>query len=75
MKTTITCDRCRKTIYGWNDPGVATGGYYETHPGSGWSKYANVGENIICDSCMWLDPRYVSDYGVRMSTTIITKVS
>jgi hypothetical protein len=37
-----------------------TAGYYLA---TAWSRYANSGEILICDSCMWSDPAYIVDYG------------
>ena len=55
------CSRCRKAIEGFRPPdGGMTAGYYHA---LSWKKYANPGEVIICDDCMWADPRYIADYG------------
>lgn len=65
MKThlvTLTCDRCRGRIDGQKSP-YFTAGYYEVGLGSYWNKYAHKGENILCDECMFHDPRYIRDYG------------
>jgi hypothetical protein len=54
----INCDRCHEDVDGYvNTPGsTMSAGYYV-----GWSKFMDAGENIICDSCMWSDPRYIMD--------------
>jgi hypothetical protein len=62
----INCDRCHEDVDGYvNTPGsTMSAGYYV-----GWSKFMDAGENIICDSCMWSDPRYIKVYGeVKVST-------
>lgn len=67
---TVICDRCGKTVEGIHTPadtekGIpgGTGGYYNVAPPSAWTLYADVDENIICDECMWSDPRYIAVYG------------
>lgn len=35
-----------------------TAGYYY-----GWLEFMNPGEMIVCDSCMWQDPRFKIAYG------------
>lgn len=57
-----TCDRCKHKIADFTMPvGGLTSGYYlvtcET-----WREYGNKGEQIVCDDCMWHDPRYRRDY-------------
>jgi hypothetical protein len=67
---TVVCDRCGKTVEGLhtdadtenNIPG-GTSGYYTVDLPSAWVLYANLGEKIVCDECMWSDPRYIADYG------------
>lgn len=58
----VTCDRCKSQINGLEIPGHATAGFYRTGAGSMWSKYADEGEDVLCDSCMQADPRYEADY-------------
>jgi hypothetical protein len=61
----VTCSRCKKNIEGTRSD-LATGGYYDVRPTdspAGWDKYANPGETILCDPCMWTDPRYIKVYG------------
>lgn len=59
----VICDRCGKTVKGIIVPGIATSGFYDT-TGS-WAKYADPHEKIVCDACMWSDPRYQADYGTH----------
>lgn len=68
---TVICDRCGKTIEGIyipadNGKGTTggTGGYYDTSSQL-WGQYANPNENIICDECMWKEPRYIAVYGEK----------
>ena len=62
----IICDRCKEEIKGAKPPesGSMTAGYY-----LGWTEFMDPGENIICDSCMWKDPRYIAVYGVHPMIT------
>lgn len=66
-KITVVCDRCGKTIEGLHYsaenglPG-STAGYYDT-TGKPWSDFANEGERVVCDACMWVDARYQAVYG------------
>lgn len=57
----FTCDRCGETKQGMLLP-EGTAGFYATDEELGWSKYANEGEEIICDACMQSDERYLADY-------------
>ena len=61
MNVTIICDRCKNIVEGYKSPDF-TGGYYVTSPDSYWNKYANEGENVLCDNCMWDSPEYQKDY-------------
>ncbi len=63
MKVTVTCDRCGKTVEGLRTEN-ATGGFYDTSAGY-WAMLANPGESVVCDPCMWADPRYIEHYGRR----------
>ncbi len=64
---TVVCDRCKKTIHGMKNE-LATGGFYEVGPtGKAWGEFANPGENIVCDDCMWHDPRYIAVHGKRFN--------
>lgn len=58
----IICDRCKKPIDGFRSEG-ATAGFYDTSAPEPWGKFANPGENNVCDNCMWSDPRYQAVYG------------
>lgn len=55
----IRCDRCRKDVEGFIDEASGmSGGVYVA-----WTEFTNPGEHIICDHCMWSDPRYIAVYG------------
>jgi hypothetical protein len=57
----LHCDRCHKKFEG--DEGEHfTAGFYIVDRGC-WAKYANPFETVLCDECMWADPRYIADYG------------
>lgn len=58
---TITCDRCGKTVQGIQaDEG--TGGFYNLK--GIWEKFKqNDNEKMVCDDCMWKDPKYRELYG------------
>jgi hypothetical protein len=73
----VTCDRCQQVVTGVRAEGGEevkhtgqsprmtnswTGGYYETGEGY-WARFADAGEKIICDACMFRDPRYIAAYG------------
>lgn len=54
----VQCSRCRRMVDGARSE-VATAGFYDA---AGWAKYADPGEEIICDECMFADSRYLADY-------------
>ena len=58
----ILCDRCGNHVEGFIDTHF-TSGVYVVGPDSYWSAFARPGEKIICDPCMWADPKYVEVYG------------
>lgn len=59
------CDRCEKLIEG--DEGQNfTSGFYIVDQGC-WSQFANPYETVVCDECMWADPRYIAIYGAPES--------
>jgi hypothetical protein len=58
---TVKCDRCGNTIDGI-EHAFGTAGFYRVAPGSLWAKFGNPNEHIVCDDCMWKDPRYMSVY-------------
>jgi hypothetical protein len=61
----MKCDRCKQPFDGDKGPDF-TAGYYEVGPtGKAWGQYANPGEIIACDACMWADPRYIAAHGKR----------
>ena len=57
----FACDRCYETKKGMLFSG-GTAGFYATDEELGWGKYANEGEEILCDACMQSDERYLVDY-------------
>ena len=59
---TVVCDRCHKTVKGYEIGGHGTGGFYRTDNPKGWGRFANPGEKILCDPCMQSDPRYLAEY-------------
>lgn len=59
----IVCSRCRKVVIdAAKECNGTTAGYYEVARGQ-WRKFANVGEQYLCDACMFADPRYIAIYG------------
>jgi hypothetical protein len=61
----VTCSRCKANIEGVRGEDF-TGGFYDVRPTdspAGWDKYANPGETVLCDPCMWNDPRYQKVHG------------
>ena len=59
---TIHCDRCDKLVEGGVEETFSYGVYFVA--GTQWEKFANPNEQIVCDACMWADPRYIQVYGV-----------
>ena len=59
---TIICDRCHKTIEGWESPEATSGFYRSSHTGGIWDKYMKPNESVLCDDCMQHDARYQADY-------------
>lgn len=39
-------------------------GYYVVR--GEWFQFARTGEFLVCDACMWLDPKYRLIYGVHV---------
>lgn len=65
---TVMCDRCKEMVDGWYGHD-ATSGFYllaktldRTRP---WASFFLPDEYVLCDACMWKDPRYQEVYGVR----------
>jgi hypothetical protein len=63
----ITCDRCHKEQPNASIEQLFSCGVYVVQPGSAWAEYGNPGENIVCDACMWADPRYIKTHGTITS--------
>lgn len=64
-KVTVVCDRCGKTVEGLQDES-GTAGFYRLTPY--WRQFANEDEKILCDACMWDDPRYKAVYQATETT-------
>lgn len=58
----LVCDRCKRKIRVIDEPDL-TGGFYRVQSGSPWNRYANPGESVVCDVCVWKDERYIKDFG------------
>lgn len=59
----VLCDRCHQAVEGFlPNAGGMSGGVYV-----GWNAQMNPGENVVCDKCMWADPRYIALYGPRQN--------
>lgn len=63
MFPTVWCDRCQKMVPGYVGGPMSAGVYVVEGENNQWAKYANPGERIVCDQCMWKDPRYIAVYG------------
>lgn len=62
--TTVQCDRCGKLVEGIIcEDGSCTGGYYNVEEGY-WHLFARWDESIVCDNCMFADPKYQKLYYV-----------
>lgn len=61
----IECDRCHEKVEGEIYEEFSSG-VYVVEEGWCWHKFAKPGENIVCDECMWSDPRYQRIYGKRV---------
>lgn len=57
----MKCDRCKQEV-GGAVFATFSEGVYVVNAGA-WAKYANPGETIVCDNCMWADARYKADHG------------
>ncbi len=55
------CDRCEQLVEGFENEG-GTGGFYYVDKGS-WAQFARPYEVVLCDRCMWDDPKYIALYG------------
>lgn len=63
-RVTVQCDRCGMMVDGYADD-HATAGFYQVREGSLWARYARLGEQYLCDTCVYEDPRYIRDYGAH----------
>lgn len=70
---TVKCDRCGKSIDGLRGE-YATAGFYDVCGQSWWSRYANAGETVVCDACMFADPLYRADYGIHETEPIVAEM-
>ena len=61
-EVTVSCDRCHRDVKGL-ESNTATAGFYRVQEGSPWNAFANAGEQVLCDSCVWADERYQVKYG------------
>lgn len=64
----LKCDRCKEHKPGEVYEGTSCGFYVVSEmPGecNYWANFARSGERLICDACMWSDPRYVAEFGER----------
>ena len=72
------CNRCTRELYNCRidfvdidgqQRGMSAGCYtasdYQVEMREGWGKFMNDGERVICDLCMWKDPRYQKVYGTQ----------
>lgn len=60
-KVEVVCDRCKKVIKGERSPWFTSGYYSIERPGY-WADFVFPWENIVCDECMFADPRYRKVY-------------
>ena len=60
IEVTVTCERCLKSINGFETE-FGTGGFYRVDK-LAWMKYQRNCEKIICDSCMHKDSNYRRDF-------------
>lgn len=63
---TVICERCEKIVEGLESD-IGTAGFYRA---SGWAKYMDDDEQIVCDECMQSDPRYLADYPPALSPDV-----
>lgn len=61
----LHCDRCHRKFDG-DEGKFFTSGFYYVNCGY-WSKFAEPYETVVCDECMWADPRYIAVYGPRIT--------
>lgn len=59
----IRCDRCGRVVPGALVEDAFSAGVYVVSLGSSWHEFARPGEVIVCEACMFADPRYVAVYG------------
>lgn len=64
--STIHCDRCNIDKEGEVGLHFSAGCYLR----SGWARFMRNEEEIVCDDCMWKDPRYIAEFGVQVSEVV-----
>jgi hypothetical protein len=57
----VLCDRCKQAVEGFVGAGGLSGGVYV-----GWTEMMDPGEHVVCDRCMWADPRYQVVHGTHL---------
>ena len=66
MLTELRCDRCHQKFQGFMIEEFTAGCYLrqgKQYNGQTWGEWMVEQENVICDTCMHRDIRYVSRYG------------
>lgn len=65
---TAACSRCQTALPSYEQDAPCTAGYYVVTDGY-WSRFANPGELLLCDTCMWSDPLYRAERGAAALPT------
>ena len=60
VEITETCSRCGKIVLGWESI-LGSAGFYRVDKDP-WFMYAQDGDSILCDSCMFGSPLYQENY-------------
>lgn len=55
-----TCSRCHATLETTPEANM-TAGYYVA---AGWKRFCDPSDILVCNRCMWADPRYRACYGI-----------
>lgn len=59
-KVAIKCNRCNRESDGY-ETDVGTAGFYKLT--GYWTQFKrSEKEEVICDECMWVDPKYIEMY-------------